>query len=267
MTDDLFNVRMRAAEDGEHVSGDEAIGTRDDVEETARTMLSRALDHSRGDPDDVTVTVERLSTEPVRMPALPVVTVEATDVDTGHRVARTLLEREGVSAAAIDRGFDVLWSETAERGAALLDTADGTRRDPDRPRGVRVSRLGTSERGQSELDAALEEYGLASTRIRDALVLATKTLRGPGIVAELCWSDNPDYTAGYVATEQGYYRFPALKQEGDPRGGRAFFLRTDAPVERTVGFLEERPVLVDSVQTFERTPPAEVPATSRRSEE
>lgn len=270
-TADLFNVRMRAAEDGDHVSGAETIAASGDVAEAARTMLSRALDHTRGDPDDVTVTVDRLSADPLRVAALPVVTVDAADVDTGHRVARRLLEEAGVSSAAIDRGFDVLRSTTAERGAALVDATDGTRLDPDRARGVRTSCLGTSERGESELDAALAEHELASTRIRDALVLATKVLQTPGIVAELCWSDNPDYTAGYVATRHGYYRFPALKREGDARGGRAFFLQSDAAVEQTVEFLEERPVLVDDVQTFERLAPTKVlaatdgsPATGKR---
>lgn len=263
VTDELFNVRMRATEEGEHVSGAETITETDRVEETARLMVSRALDHPRGSPDNVVVTVDRLSEDPMRVPALPVMTVDATNVKSGRRVARQLLERLGFPGAAIDRAFDILQNETAERGAALLDATDGTRHDPDPARGVRVSCLGTSERGESELEAELDEHDLTSTRIRDALVLATKVARAPGVVAELCWSDNPDYTAGYVATRQGYYRFPALKPAGHPQGGRVFFLKSDAAVEQTIEFLENNPVIVDEAQTFDRVPPAEVPTSMR----
>jgi 6-carboxyhexanoate--CoA ligase len=254
---DLFSVRMRAASDGRHVSGAETSVPERRVAEAAAGMVSRALGHPRGDPDDVTVSIDRLDEAPLRVPALPVVTVEAAGVDAGRRAARRLLDDAGVPAVIVDRAFDLLERDTADHGAALLDTT-GTRRDPNPERGVRVSRLGTSERGASALDAALDAHDLPSTRVRDALVLATKVVRAPGVVAELCRSDNPEYTAGYVATAEGYYRFPALKPAGDPRGGRVFLLAPDADVARTVDFLETRPVVVDDVRSFDRVPPAAV---------
>lgn len=260
MTDDLFSVRMRANEGDAHVSGAETIARRGDVDAVASEMVARALDHPRGRPNDVVVTVDRLDEAPRRVRALPVVTVDAAGVATCRRVARRLLERAGVAPSVVDEGIDCLESETAERGAALLDARDGTRHDPAPERGVRVSRLGCSDAGGAALDDALDANGLASTRIRDALLLATKVARAPGTVAELCWSDNPDYTAGYVATERGYYRFPDLKPAGDSRGGRVFFLSPDADVEATVDFLERRPVLVDDVGTFETVAPDAVPS-------
>ena len=35
--------------------------------------------------------------------------------------------------------------------------------------------------------------------MREALVLASKVQSAEGIVGELCWSDDPDDTIGYVA--------------------------------------------------------------------
>jgi len=85
--------------------------------------------------------------------------------------------------------------------------------------------------------------------VREALVLAAKVLSAPGIVAELCWSDDPDYTAGYVASPvHGYVRFPHLKPPGDERGGRAFFFRSEEmDIERVIDYLEHAAFLVDEI--------------------
>lgn len=72
-----FSVRMRASDSDKHVSGAETIVTsdgsdaaaRDDhadecvtaVSAAANSMIQQALDNQRGDPDEVTVTVEQLS--------------------------------------------------------------------------------------------------------------------------------------------------------------------------------------------------------------
>ena len=58
--------------------------------------------------------------------------------------------------------------------------------------------------------------------MREALVLATKVQSCPGIVGELCWSDDPDYTVGYVACNGIYHRIPNMKEMGNPIGGRVF---------------------------------------------
>ena len=70
--------------------------------------------------------------------------------------------------------------------------------------------------------------------------------REPSLIAELCWSDDPDYTAGYVcAPGFGYLRIPHLKQAGDPHGGRAFFFMPGFRLADTIRFLEETPFLID----------------------
>jgi 6-carboxyhexanoate--CoA ligase len=66
------------------------------------------------------------------------------------------------------------------------------------------------------------------------------------MVAELCWSDDPDYTAGYVASlKTGYVRFPFLKERGDERGGRAFFVDKDSVnIASLIEYLQAAAVLI-----------------------
>jgi 6-carboxyhexanoate--CoA ligase len=68
------------------------------------------------------------------------------------------------------------------------------------------------------------------------------------VIAELCWSDDPEYTAGYVASPKGgYLRIPQLKARGDIYGGRAFFLAAGSDPLAAVNFLEQTPFLVTDV--------------------
>lgn len=252
----------------EHVSGAEMIVAHDLADETsgpaavskeiasaAESMVQRALQHSRGDPDDVTVTVERLSSPPCRIEALPVVTLDI-DGEARH-VAGELLSRAGVTDAALTRGFEMIRSETAKRGAALVNAADGSRLDPNPTRGVRVTHIGTSSAGRDALDAVLTEQDVASPEtVREAVVLSTTIAHAPGTQAELCWSDDPDYDTGYVATPEAYYRLPALKPDGVTEGGRAIFVDPGAPVDEVVEHLENQPILIDGASGGEKLKPA-----------
>lgn len=252
---DAFNVRMRASAGDEHVSGAETIvvhdgsgDTEDVVASVAESMVERALKHPRGDPDDVTVTVERLSRPLRRVEALPVVTVDVADADEGRRVAQELLARAGVADDIQTCGFDVIEGDTARRGAALIDATDGSRLDPKPARGVRATHIGTSDACRDALKAMITEHGVTSAEtVREAVVLATAIAHAPGTRAELCWSDDPDYDAGYVATPDAYYRFPALKPESATEGGRAIFVAPDEPVDEVIDCLEAQPILVDGV--------------------
>ncbi|WP_435101097.1 6-carboxyhexanoate--CoA ligase [Halarchaeum sp. P4] len=269
---DAFSVRMRASGGDEHVSGAETIVTSDGsdaadmsdhtdeleaaIAGAADSMIQRALNHPRGDPDEVTVTVERLSRPPRRVEALPVVTINVDDADEGRRMARKLLLHAGVSDNAITRGFDVLQVKTAKRGAALVDAADGSRLDPDPARGVRASYLGASDSGQNALDAVIMEQEVVSPRtVREAVVLATTIAHTPGTRAELCWSDDPDYDAGYVATPDAYYRLPTLKPGNVTEGGRTVFVEPDKAIGQVVKHLERQPMLVDGAAGGEEVKP------------
>ena len=80
--------------------------------------------------------------------------------------------------------------------------------------------------------------------MREALVLASKVQSAEGIVGELCWSDDPDYTVGYVACNGVYHRIPNMKKLGSHIGGRVFFVQPEIDRESVIEYLEKAPVLV-----------------------
>ena len=51
-------------------------------------------------------------------------------------------------------------------------------------------------------------------RVKEALMLASKAASWPDVIAEVCISDDPDYTTGYIASKElGYLRIPNIKRE------------------------------------------------------
>ena len=64
-------------------------------------------------------------------------------------------------------------------------------------------------------------------------------------MAELCWSDDPAYTTGYVAIPRvGYVRLPHLKAAGDAHGGRALFVAPGSDAGLVSAWLEDAPCLI-----------------------
>ncbi len=242
----LFSVRMHATgPGGQHISGAEGIFPGSVVDEAARYYTERAMSHSRGAPAKTSITVEALIQPPVALCSLRVRTLESSDTQETEHTIRTILERVGISLRAIDSAFGVLRAESAMRGAAMVCAREGKRLDPDRARGVRASLLGISSRARANLLRKLAPYSIATDRVLEALTLATKVAAAPGVVAELCVSDDPDYTTGYLATKAlGYLRMPFIKPEGDLRGGRVIFLSEGADPSATVSWLEHTPVIM-----------------------
>lgn len=130
------------------------------------------------------------------------------------------------------------------RGAVVMHARTGERLEPDAGRGVRVSRMDLAASARPAIEATLAGAGLGHHRVSEALALAGKVMGAPGMVAELCWSDDPGYTVGYVADPcNGYQRINNLKQTGDLRGGRVFFIDPVGRLEELFDYLERRPVL------------------------
>lgn len=251
----LFSIRMRAAQSKEHISGAERLVPAGEVNTIASAMISRALTHSRGNPDSIRLAIDSIPPGSVLYSRLPdITTINVSDVNNGRRAARAELLRAGVSEIAADTAIRALINGAAPgkrvmRGAMLVDAATGERLEHDQARGVRVSRMDLIPTAGEALSSALQIHARNSIHLREALTLAGKVLISPGIVAELCWSDDPDYVAGYVAsTARGYVRFPYLKEKGDRLGGRAFFYhRPDFNLETVTAFLERQPVLFNAV--------------------
>ncbi len=245
----LYSVKMRASrggrrgEGGRHISGAERIVPEEEVERQAAAMLRRARDHERGRADFIQIRVEEVRPEEIRWCALlPVSELPAGGKEEGRRRAVEELVRAGVSRRAAEAGMAFLTGLTdSMRGAAVLDAETGERLDGLGARGVRCTNMDAASK---EYDARMRSRGLGGSHPREALVLASKVASAPGTVAELCWSDDPQYVTGYVASPRyGYRRIPVMKDRGDPVGGRVFFAAHGTDMAAYRDYMENVPVL------------------------
>lgn len=242
---EYYSLKMRASQqmgEGEqkreqHISGAERIVNRDSVEAVCTAMVRRAMTHSKGDPDFINVKIEKVHESDIQiLKALPVTRV---DVDTWQEGLEKAFGVVGDAAAGIREKLPELLRETFPmRGAMLYDIATGERLEPDHERGVRATYMDALH--SSEVDGCKNHFN-------EAIVLATKVANAPGMVAEFCVSDDPNYVTGYVASKElGYVRIMKMKEMGDENGGRIFlFDSRKASAEECIEYLQKKKVLVE----------------------
>lgn len=237
----LFSVKMRAAKNNKHISGAEKIITKTDLDSTLSCMTKRALEHDLGTADFINLKIEALPQEDIRLlPALPVSSHMCTSMTESFAVMAQKLQELGITAP--QPLINMLQTCHNMRGAILYDIRTGKRTEPDLQRGVRVTYM----------DSTLNTAGLAhKNHFCEALVLATKVAHAPGMLAEVCISDDPDYTTGYFASLQhGYVRLNPLKTKGSAYGGRIFIFDSSiAPAEEVISYLEQEKVLVTGMDS------------------
>ena len=243
MSDELFSIKMRASRADEHISGAEKIVPAAAVPKTAALLAERALQHAKGVPDFVNLKIEKPGALQY-LKSLPVTTNMTLTAQEGRARVAELLSQTGVT-----RTEEILsrFAETYDmRGAMLLDADTLERLEPDTKRGVRASCM-------DDADSLMKGTASGKNHYAEAIVLATKVQAAPGIVAEICVSDDPDYVTGYVASsELGYQRITTIKKKGDPAGGRIFLYRGPREqVAETIRFLEEQSVIVEHVPTLD----------------
>lgn len=247
----LYSIRMRASAGNRHISGAERIVAFENVDKTMGVLLARALGKGCR-PDQIIVTVDHLKGAAIQpLTALDLVTLAVPDAESGRSIASQVLQRTGASPHAVSVVLNHIMtgaspSGGAMRGAMIVDAQTGERLEPDAGRGIRASRFDWSDEAAEKIRHLLSRVGLTHFRTVEALALATKVAHAPGMVAELCWSDDPDYTAGYVASlKTGYVRFPFLKEQGDERGGRTFFVDKDSVnIASLIEYLQAAAVLI-----------------------
>ncbi|HUI45767.1 MAG TPA: 6-carboxyhexanoate--CoA ligase [Nitrospirota bacterium] len=253
MKDQLYSIRMHASCQGRHVSGAERIVRPDTLDAAIRELTARATARIPL-PDQITITAENLKGRTLqRIKALNMTALDVSSVPAGRSAAVRALLHAGASLHSIEQAINHLskgasTSGHAMRGAIIMDARTGERLEPDQERGVRASRFDWDEQTLVLTRKRFAALGLTHFRTFEALALATKVAHAPGAVAELCWSDDPDYTAGYVASLHiGYLRIPELKISGDPHGGRVFFVDGDHfDLGAFVRYLQLEPVLITS---------------------
>lgn len=245
----LYSVRMRASQNGphekggKHISGGEQLSTYDNLKNAVNVLLEKALSHSRGNPDFMQIQFEMIDEPIKKLKPLSIGTNEVGSVKEGQSVARNLLEKAGVPTECIEKAYEKVTEHSELRGAILFDIRSGFRVDGRSEKGVRVSRMDWLT---TNFEKWADHYKMPqSQRVKEALVLATKVSAHPATVAELCWSDDPEYITGYVASKKlGYQRITKLKEYGDEHGCRIFFVDGLSDLHSYIDYLEKQPIFV-----------------------
>ncbi len=241
----LFSLKMRASAhlDGKdcHISGVEKILSKEQLPDVARALVSRGMNHAKGDADFLNLKIEELLPEAILyLDAPPVTTIEVDSWQEGLREVERFLREEGIDN--IDGIMQRLQESYAMRGAMLLDIHTLERLEPDQARGVRATYMDCERTDNTPLSDVKNHFA-------EAIVLAAKVMNCPGVVGEICISDDPDYVTGYVASKRaGYRRITRMKPLGSEQGGRIFlFDSTLASPADAIHFLEKQPVIVRTV--------------------
>lgn len=240
----LVSVRMRASYGGLHVSGAERIVEEESIPQAVEELLKRPKRY-----DYLKITLERLKRIEYIETSLPVKSFSFAKPSEARVFALELLHQAGVEREIAKRGIELLSCGANPtggnmRGAVLMDVESGNRLEPSKERGIRTVRVDWENR--AKVKGELLELDMTE-RTLDALAIATKNLNC-GVIAELCWSDDPDYTTGYVASlKLGYVRLSPLKDEGDHMGGRIYFIDSRRARE-IIECLEKKAVLIKSLR-------------------
>jgi 6-carboxyhexanoate--CoA ligase len=239
---------MRSAKNSAHISGAEGIYEKKEIGNVVKDYTQRAIVHEKGGADEIRLTVEELGQPPKRIASLPLATVNTRNPEAAMRASFKILTSVGITERAVEEAFRALNIGITMRGAMLMDI-EGVRLEPDLLRGVRVTRMGIAKNASVDLARKLGRLALNNNTVKEALILASKVHKYRMVLGELCISDDPNYTTGYIATRtHGYIRLPRIKKRGVPYGGRAFFI-TGGEVKDLIKYLQHTPVMINEIST------------------
>jgi 6-carboxyhexanoate--CoA ligase len=212
-----------------------------------QNLLQRILTHTRGEADTINIQIDKIDEATIHLiPALKIESLEFATVEQAYGSAIASLVEFGVSKIAACKGVELVKNLSASmRGGMVLDAITGERIDSFGIRGVRLSHMDCEN--ESAFLSFLAESGVGGEKIREAMVLASKAAFAKDYVAELCWSDDPHYVTGYVASKEIYRRLSPMKPKEDNVGGRVFFVKPSADLDDLVDFFEHQPVLVKAL--------------------
>lgn len=242
-----YSIRMRAAAGGphelggKHLSGAEDLVPEQEIEERLLLFWRKASAHSRGKLDFCQMTIEKIDAEIVEVHVLPVRLFSTKSAMEARAQATTLLMELGITNEQIEQAFNIIAEPPPDLRGAWILAADTGRIIKEN---VRATRFGWKDSTLKSLQSMLAANNLLGTRIQEALALASKVNACPQIVAELCWSDNPDYSTGYVASSVlGYCRLTNFKP-ASKGGGRIFWVSREQEINQVITWLRDVPCLV-----------------------
>ncbi len=250
---DRYSLKMRAGkkvhEQDQHISGAEKIVLKEQISSFSEALIERGLHHSKGDADFLNIKIEKIKEEDILyLEALPVTTVTTKSWKEGQEEVIKFLK--DLNIQRIEEVMHYMEETYSMRGAMLLDITTMKRVEPDFSRGIRATYMDREREQSSVLMDTKNHY-------EEAIVLATKVIHCPGIIGEICISDDPDYVTGYVSSKQhGYRRITTMKEMGSDNGGRIFlFDSTKTCVEDAIKYLQKQCVIVRGIEKLQRQAP------------
>ncbi|MTV21473.1 6-carboxyhexanoate--CoA ligase [Staphylococcus delphini] len=222
----MYSVKMRAHQDGIHISGAETICEAQTIPAVLQTFFDKGFQHENGAVDFLNLKIEKIADPLYPLEALPIIE------NTPHTL-EALCEMHGITKEALDKGMGYIFDDTQYRGAVIVSAQTGERLDQSGTKGVRVTHFCFEDHAHTPL---------VSTRIQDALTIATCITAFAQVKGELCVSDDLHYTTGYFASAQrGYHRIHHLKPVGTRDGGRVIFVDETLQIDDYIAFLQQQP--------------------------
>ncbi|MFD2132807.1 6-carboxyhexanoate--CoA ligase [Pseudogracilibacillus auburnensis] len=244
-----YSIRMRSSKGGshenggQHISGAERLVKQTEIETTALEMIHRASNHTRGKADFISLKIETVQPNEIHyISPLRVKEVTNSHPHTAKKVISEQLATLPIQQELLFSLYDWVIHDEMTRGAIIVDINNGKRLDPSINRGIRVSHVDWDnqfkDRWQIKNDIFYNE------RRAEAIALSSK-VAAAGTICEICCSDDPEYTTGYLSYQNTFIRVPNMKEKYSPRGGRVFIIdSTNIQLDQYIHFLEKTPVLI-----------------------
>lgn len=243
----LYSIKMRSSKMKgnltEHISGAESISNEENLEKVVSLLLKRAINHPKGKSDFINIKLEEIKKEEITyIEPLPVTTVSVENYLDGFNVVKKILENMGIYKNKSNNIVRIIRSISNMRGAILLDINTFQRLETDKQRGIRATYMDFEGNGMETLNKSIEK----NAHFLEALALASKVVNCEEIIGEVCYSDDPNYTAGYVASKKyGYVRITKLKESGVTRGGRIFLYDSSlSNKSKCIEYIENKKIIV-----------------------
>lgn len=242
----LYSIKMRSSKNDEHISGAENIVDEYNLEDAVSLLLKRAKNHSKGKSDFINIKIEEINESQLEfVEPLDVTTIDTNSIYESIDCIKYILNNLDISNEKSIEILRLFKDINNMRGAILLDINTLERLEEDKTRGIRATYMDFEGNSLYHLD----KNKVHNSHFIEALALSSKVINAPNIIGEICYSDDPNYTAGYIACKKyGYIRFDKLKEIGDKRGGRVFlynpYLDKSYTLKDTINYIENTKVIV-----------------------
>lgn len=218
----MYSIKMRSSQQNEHISGAETICCKAEINDILLSFFKKGFNHENGEVDFLNLKVEKVTSPLTAIQSLPI-------YDNNNNIYDLALQ-VNLSQDVLQKAWSYIEDNNNYSGAIILSANNGQRLDDTELRGIRVTNF------------MFDSQHNYNDRVQDAIAIASCINRFTGVIAELCVSDDLNYTTGYFATtSSGYHRIKNIKQTGSRHGGRVIFVDDTLNLDAYRNFLETLP--------------------------